>query len=120
MEHRCGFRRIVNVPVRVRTRSGLASQATLCEVSLSGARLVCSLPLPMNSSVLVQFAVRRADSTVPKRVTLEAEVVRSTDTGFALEWLEFAPEAARALYAPQLDTPVESVPFPLPVRRAGG
>jgi hypothetical protein len=71
----------------------------LCEVSLSGARLIASLPFPLLSVVLVQFSVRRPDGT-PKRVTLEGEVVRRTDTGLALEWVEFAPEAARALYAP--------------------
>ena len=56
----------------------------------------------------------------PKRVTLEAEVVRQTDTGFALEWTEFAPEAARALYAPRMDaTTADIVPFQARARRAG-
>jgi hypothetical protein len=118
MEHRCGYRRIVNVPTRVRTRSGLVGQGTLCEVSLSGARLNCSLPLPILSVVLVQFAVRRADAA-PKRATLEAEVVRQTDTGFALEWTEFAPEDARALYAPVLDTTTDALPFQAKERCAG-
>jgi hypothetical protein len=118
MEHRCGYRRIVNVPVRVRTRGGLAGQATLCEVSLSGARLVSSVPLPILSTVLVQFAVRRAEGP-PQRVTLEAEVVRQTDTGFALEWVEFAPDAARALYAPSLDAATDNAPVDSQRRRAG-
>src|SRR5262245_61809152 len=30
MEHRCGYRRAVNVSVTVRTRAGLAGKATLC------------------------------------------------------------------------------------------
>jgi hypothetical protein len=97
----------------------LAGQATLSEVSLSGARLVCSLPLPIGSVVLVQFAVRRADAT-PKRVTLEAEVIRQTDTGIALEWTEFAPEAARALYAPRIDAAADIAPFQPKERCAGG
>jgi hypothetical protein len=53
-------------------------------------------------------------------VTLEAEVVRQTDTGFALEWAEFAPEAARALYAPRFDTTADILTFPVKERRAGG
>src|SRR5690349_15542009 len=118
MEHRCGYRRIVNVPVRVRTRGGLAGQATLSEVSLSGARLNCSVPLPLMSVVLVQFAVRRGEGG-PKRVTLEAEVIRQTDAGFALEWTEFAPEAARALYAPRIDATSDITPFETKARRAG-
>jgi hypothetical protein len=97
----------------------LAGQGSLCEVSLSGARLDCTLPLSLSSVVLVQFAVRYADGS-PKRVTLEAEVVRQTDTGFALEWAEFAPEAARALYAPRFDTTADILTFPVKERRAGG
>ena len=100
MEHRCGYRRVVDVPVRIRSREGVAGQAILREVSLSGARLECSLPLPALATVLVQFALRHA-ANAPKRVRIEAEVVRRTDTGFALEWTEFAPEAVRALYRPQ-------------------
>jgi hypothetical protein len=99
MEHRCGFRRIVNVAVMVRTRGGLAGKGVLCEVSASGARLVSSLPLPLQSAVLVQFDLCPAGGR-RRRATLEAEVVRPTQTGYGLEWTEFAPETARALYGP--------------------
>jgi hypothetical protein len=103
MEHRCGYRRVIDVRVTVRTRTALACKATLCEVSASGGRIVCSVPLPLYSTVYVQFWVAR-DAGRSKKETLEAEVVRETDTGYALEWAEFAPEAARTLWVSPLDS----------------
>lgn len=99
MEHRCGYRRPVNVAVMLRTRGGLADKGILCEVNASGARLVSSLPLALQSAVLVQFD-RCSEGGQRRRATIEAEIVRPTETGYGLEWTEFAPEAARALYAP--------------------
>jgi hypothetical protein len=118
MEHRCGYRRAVNVSVTLRTQEGLMGTAILCEVSASGARLATSLPLSVHSIVCVQFAVRRP-SGPPKRETLEAEVVRSTPTGFAVEWTEFAPEAARAFYAPLLNADSDTLTQIPPERRRG-
>lgn len=106
MEHRCGYRRAVNVPVILRTRLGLVGKGVLSDVSASGGHLTTTIPVPIHSVLSVQEAgPRRAGS--PKRATLEAEVVRSTPTGFGVEWTEFAPEAARALYKPPLDTDSE-------------
>jgi hypothetical protein len=87
-------------------------------VSLSGARLISSLPFPVLSVVLVQFSIRRPDGT-PKRVTLEAEVIRRTDTGLALEWVEFAPDEARALYAPRIDAASEQASELPPLKFTG-
>jgi hypothetical protein len=103
MEHRCGYRRPIHVAALVRTRGGVAGKAILSEVSASGARVVATLPVAPHSMVLVQFSIHRA-SARPERVTIEAEVVRLTETGFALEWTEFAPQAARLLYAPRVET----------------
>jgi hypothetical protein len=96
VEHRCGYRRAVEVAAIIRTRGGLVARATLCEVSASGGLLTVTLPVPIHSVVLVQFAASRH---VPpgKGATVEAEVVRRTETGVAVEWVEFAPHAVRRL-----------------------
>jgi hypothetical protein len=96
MEHRCGYRRTVNVSVLVSTRGGLTGKGTLCEVSVSGGRLTSSLPLPLHGVVVVQVGGSRRQQPSQQ---IEAEVVRRTDTGFGLEWTDFAPEAVRALFA---------------------
>ena len=107
MEHRCGYRRAVNVPVVVRAAGGLVGRCTLCEISASGARLATSLPLPLESLVEIRFAsVRGARGGV----TIEAEVVRRTENGFGLEWTEFAPEAARSLFAPADESGLDIIP----------
>jgi hypothetical protein len=103
MEHRCGYRRAVDVSAMVRTRGGLVAKATLCEVSASGARLQVSLPLAVQSVVLVQFVIH-GQGRQSQRATIEAEVVRPTQAGFAVERTEFAPEAARALSASLIQT----------------
>jgi len=107
MEHRCGYRRAVNVSAVVRTRGGLAAKAIVCEVSASGARLLVSLPLVVQSVILLQFVVH-GQGLQRKRATIEAQVVRPTETGFAVEWTEFAPEAARALYASLIRTSMDA------------
>lgn len=99
MEHRCGYRRIISVDAILRTWHGVVGKGVLCEVSASGVRVTTSLPLAIHSVVSLQFDVARSVGR-PKRETLPAEVVRSTPTGFAMEWLEFGPKAVRGLYAP--------------------
>jgi hypothetical protein len=99
MEHRYGNRRAVNTSVIIRSRAGLAGQATLCEISASGAKLVSSLPLAIHSVVVVQIASR--ENARGAQTAIEAEVVRRTDSGFAVEWCDFAPEALRRWYAPR-------------------
>ena len=93
MEHRCGYRRAENVSVVVRTTGGLVGKALLSEISASGAHLVTSLPLILESLVRVRFENARGE-----RFSIEAEVVRDTVNGFGLEWTEFAPECARSLF----------------------
>jgi hypothetical protein len=98
MEHRCGYRRAVNVPVILRTRVGLVGRAIVSDVSASGAFVSTSLPIAVHAVVVVQFDVPEVDGRT-RRVNLEAEIVRHTPTGFGLEWTEFAPAAVRELYA---------------------
>jgi hypothetical protein len=95
MEHRCGLRRAVTRRVTLRTRSGVVGTATICEVSASGGRIECPVALPLHSIVILKFTDARG-----RRESLEAEVIRATDQGYGLEWLEFASHAARALYRP--------------------
>jgi hypothetical protein len=95
MEHRCGYRRAVNVSVVVRTTGGLVGKALLSDVSASGAHLISSLPLIPGTLLRVRLENARGE-----RFSIEAEVVRGTANGFGLEWTEFAPEAARNLFNP--------------------
>lgn len=96
MEHRCGYRRTISVKVTVRTRSGLASPGLLTEASASGARLITGLPLPMHSIVILTFTEQGVRGA--KRLRVEAEVVRTTEDGFGIEWVQFAPDILRTLY----------------------
>jgi hypothetical protein len=96
MEHRCGYRRDIQVKVRVSTRGGLSGYGRLIEASGSGARLVTQLPIPIHSVVILTFdEMRNPDS---KRLRLEAEVVRVTTDGYGIEWTQFAPTGLRTLY----------------------
>ena len=96
MEHRCGRRRSVDVPISIRTPGGLAGCGMLKDISASGALVVSPLPVALHSRVLVQLDVRLSDRpSASMRVT--AEVTRLTGEGLAVEWEEFAPAAVRAL-----------------------
>jgi len=96
VEHRCGHRRQVGMRVTLYTRSGVVGEATICEISASGARLQCCLPLWSQSVVGLQF-LTPLESGQRIRQRVEAEVVRQTEDGFAIEWLQFAPEAVSQL-----------------------
>jgi hypothetical protein len=93
MEHRWGQRKAVHKSVHVRTRAGIAAQAYITNVSISGAFLTTPLPVALFSVLEVSFiGVRggRRASTV-----IEAQVVRKTADGLGLEWCEFAPAVGR-------------------------
>jgi hypothetical protein len=97
MEHRCGSRQKVEISVRLRSGAGLISRAVVREISISGAWLECPVPIRLNS--IVRLVPTSADGRARWGgcPTLEAEVVRSTETGVAIEWLELAPEAIRSV-----------------------
>ena len=94
MEHRCGLRRPVSLAVHLWTRGGVASHGELQNVSLSGALVRTALPVRLLARVTFQFKTSRA---VKVKMTAEAQVVRVTNTGFAVEWCEFAPSSIELL-----------------------
>jgi hypothetical protein len=106
MEHRWGERRPSNKPVYLRTRGGVAAKGCVRDVSISGAFVVTPLPVPLFSYVSVYFhgpyGLRHMNSAA------EGQVVRSLRDGFAIEWCEFAPQAVRALMAPELPAPARA------------
>jgi hypothetical protein len=107
MEHRCGLRRVLKAPVILRTRSGLTAEGQVCDISASGALIRCPLPLSLHATVFLQFASAR--SARRPRSSVMAEVVRQVDDGFAVEWVEFSPEAVRELVRELEAKPAEPV-----------
>ena len=95
MEHRWGHRHEISRAVHLGTRSGLAARGQITNVSISGAFVVCPLPVSLFSYVEVQF--RAMVNGKRAMMSVEAQVVRKEAAGFGIEWCEFAPEAVRAL-----------------------
>lgn len=95
MEHRCGTRQKMAERVLVETRYGVTGKAVLREVSLSGGYVLCRFPVQLHSTVNVQF--RAGSRGRYARDAVLAEVVRTTEEGFAIEWVEFAPQVIRSL-----------------------
>lgn len=95
MEHRWGHRREINRPIHLVARGGLGARGRICNVSISGAFILSPLPAPLFSYVSIQFtAMLNGERTT---TAVEAQVVRKDESGFGVEWCEFAPEAVRAL-----------------------
>jgi len=90
MEHRWGERVCIDHSVRV-SASRWRAVAQISNLSVSGAYLVGAPPPPRITCIKVEFG------TPQQRVLIEADVVRRTHDGFALEWREFAPRAVRRL-----------------------
>jgi PilZ domain len=95
MEHRWGLRRDIDQAVHVWTAGGLASSASMLNISISGAFLSCPLPVQPLSRVKLQIKGFKGPGKV--KLTAEAQVVRVERDGLAIEWCDFAPPAARAL-----------------------
>lgn len=104
MEHRWGHRREINRVVNLETRGGLVARARITNVSISGAFVVSPLPVRLFSHIAVHFTTTRHHKR--DRITVEGQVVRKGDGGFAVEWSEFAPEAVRALANRPIELPV--------------
>lgn len=94
MEHRCGTRFAHNRPVLIETALGVTAPATLCNVSASGALLKCLLSAPLYSRVNVRLP-SAASAGWHSDTRVAAQIVRRSDEGFAIEWLEFSPPAVR-------------------------
>jgi PilZ domain-containing protein len=90
VEHRWGARLTVRTSVLVRARGGLRGIGYISDMSISGARLVTSLRAAPLSRVKLFLSDDSGES-------IEAQVVRETGNGFAVEWCEFAPEVVRSL-----------------------
>jgi hypothetical protein len=95
VEHRWGERLSVRARVALRV-GGLQGIGHIRDVSVSGARLVTGLRASPLAFVRV---VLPAASSATSISSIEGQVVRHTDDGFAIEWCELAPEVVRA-FAP--------------------
>jgi hypothetical protein len=96
MDHRRTQRTTVNATVTVTANGELLGFARVTDTSTGGALLSASLPLQVASEVtlaLTTTAARRQD-----RFKCQAKLVRSTENGFGIEWLQFAPELLGILY----------------------
>lgn len=96
MEHRYGSRQAAQVAVVITTFGGLIGKGVVCQMSASGALIQSSLRLRPDSVIDVRFRPggRRNGRA---RLGLTGEVVRCTAEGFAVQWLEFAPDVVRTL-----------------------
>jgi hypothetical protein len=93
MEHRCGRRREIGTPIRVRRPDGLAASGRLRNTSLSGALVESDLSVKVLSYIEIELSVRQWNP-----IFVEAQVVRSTAGGvFAIEWSELAPAIVQRL-----------------------
>jgi hypothetical protein len=94
MEHRCWIRVVCSEQVLVQTTLDVSAPAILCNISASGALLRCPLPVPLYARVIVRLPSQgRGVWRSGERV--EAQIVRCSTGGFAVEWLEFSPEVVR-------------------------
>lgn len=98
MEHRWGERLSVRTRVALRAHGGLQGIGYIRDVSLSGALLVTGVPASSMSCVKIFLT----DSASTSPTSIEGQVVRHTENGFAVEWCEFAPEAVRSLVVPSV------------------
>src|SRR5262249_49918931 len=89
MEHRWGHRRAISRPVQLQTRSGVAATGRITNVSISGAFVSSALSVGLYSYVHVEFAAMLHGERT--HMTVEGQVVRKDNSGFGIEWTEFAP-----------------------------
>lgn len=97
MDHRWGTRTLVSRPVLLRAASRKEARGRLTAVSLSGGWIETSEHFPMLSSVRVVFDSRTFSSLAPE--ALAGQVIRHSDSGVAVEWLELAPEVIAEMVA---------------------
>jgi len=95
VEHRWGERPSVRTRVSLRVGGGLRGIGHLRDVSVSGARIVTGLRVSQMAFVRIAFP----SDAWAHRLSIEGQVVRHTEDGFAIEWCELAPEIVRA-FAP--------------------
>ena len=81
MEHRWGSRKEISLPVALHRPDAEPLRARIEDLSLSGAKLWISAPLPR----LARWDVRIGEHRVP------AWIVRRSGNEVGVEWCEFAP-----------------------------
>mgnify|MGYP005811121831 CR=1 FL=1 len=82
IEHRWGSRRLLRESAELQTADGLSCRVCIENASLSGAFIETRLRLPLLSRVFVR------PESAEGGEWLGAFIVRTTDEGVGLEWLE--------------------------------
>jgi hypothetical protein len=80
--------------VQLRTQGGLVALGRIVNLSLSGALVQTALQAPLFSRVLLTVAMDRKH-----KAQMEAQIVRQTDLGLAVEWSEFGNDMIQAIMA---------------------
>jgi hypothetical protein len=97
MERRWGNRVALAQPVRMIGNRKAMGLGLLCDVSVSGGFIRTRLQLPELTRVCLRWHDSRreggAKRSADRDYSLEAFVVRCSETGVALEWCQFAPSS---------------------------
>ncbi|HEY4214822.1 MAG TPA: PilZ domain-containing protein [Steroidobacteraceae bacterium] len=93
MEHRCGARYPLDLPVHARTQQGVSAVGSLYEISLSGGFLRTRVAMRPHSRISLEIIDR--DRRTARY--LRGRIVRHTSTGFGIEWDEYVPNEIRFL-----------------------
>jgi len=112
MEHRCGQRVPIDLPVRLKAWP-CVGRGQLRDVSVSGAFIETDLELPLLGLIDVEVQVVDAEirsGRALQTLVTAACIVRSNRSGIGVEWIELAPAAFAALTAAHVP----------PVARRGG
>jgi hypothetical protein len=92
MEHRWGERSAVNLPVRMLRPPGIVGWGRLRDVSLTGAFIETSLPLPPLTFLEIDISIAPGG-----RRRMSGCVVRRTSDGVGVEWCEPSEEGLDAI-----------------------
>lgn len=97
MEHRWGFRNLLDMSVSLEGFPNLLALARLRNVSSSGAYIETGAAPPLDSRVLVELGCRADPGG--GRCRVPAYVIRRDERGIGVEWCEFAPQPVLTLIA---------------------
>lgn len=86
----------VDLPINIGCSPDPLSQGRLRDISVSGAFAYTDLRLPVLSRIRLKIDVPGRAGCLG--LCLPASVVRTTPSGFGLEWQDFAPELIRKLF----------------------
>ncbi len=94
MEHRCGTRYKVEIPVYARAHAGaVSSLGCLLNLSVTGGFLLTTLPAQPHSHI----SLRLIDANTESCHRLEGEVVWRSFAGLGIVWSDHATELIRTL-----------------------